>query len=111
VSRRRSLALAAGAAGAASTAALVTDRRRIAADPLRPALEAPLAGEPVTVEAADGAALQAEVFGPADAPPVVLVHVELAVIPEVGHMTPLETPGDVTSRPRKLALTPERVAA
>lgn len=50
------------------------DRRRIDADPLRPRLWAPLEGRPLPVTAADGTELHAEVFGPDDAPAVVLVH-------------------------------------
>ena len=50
------------------------DRRRIDADPLRPRLWAPLEGRPLSVSSADGTPLHAEVFGPEDAPPVVLVH-------------------------------------
>ena len=63
------LAAAAGAVGAD-----VLDRRRIEADPDYPLLfEAP-AGEERTVVSRDGTRLHAELYGPADAPPVVLIH-------------------------------------
>ncbi|MCP9488393.1 MAG: alpha/beta hydrolase [Solirubrobacteraceae bacterium MAG38_C4-C5] len=53
------------------------DRRAIEADPLKAVLDTPLEGrgqEVVEVVAPDGTPLHAEVFGPADAPTVVLVH-------------------------------------
>lgn len=72
----RTLSLA--AVPAAATAGWLlqrrTDHRRIAADPLRHALEAPLGGRPLPVTAADGTRLHAEVFGPEGAPTIVLVH-------------------------------------
>jgi pimeloyl-ACP methyl ester carboxylesterase len=52
----------------------VADRRRIKADPAYPLLfEAP-AGEEREVVSRDGTRLHAELYGPEDAPPVVLVH-------------------------------------
>lgn len=77
-STRRALgsAIAAGSAvgGAAWTATYRADRRRIDADPAKRALDAELGGRPVAVRAGDGTALRVRVFGPEDAPTVVLVH-------------------------------------
>ncbi|MDQ3607660.1 MAG: alpha/beta hydrolase [Actinomycetota bacterium] len=50
------------------------DRRAVEADPLKAALDTPLEGRVQEVVAADGTPLHAEVFGPEDAPTVVLVH-------------------------------------
>ena len=80
-SRRRRLARAAilavpaavGTVGALATLAR-RDRRAIAADPVRPRLQAPTGGESRTVTAPDGTRLHVELFGPADAQPVVLLH-------------------------------------
>jgi pimeloyl-ACP methyl ester carboxylesterase len=63
---------AGGAAGAA--AALRRHRRRIAADPAHQQLFAPLHGERAQVTSADGTQLHAELFGPEDAPAIVLLH-------------------------------------
>jgi pimeloyl-ACP methyl ester carboxylesterase len=48
--------------------------RRIAADPERSILEAPLRGRPLTVRSSDGTELHAEVFGAENAQTLVLVH-------------------------------------
>jgi pimeloyl-ACP methyl ester carboxylesterase len=75
--RRRNLAAAAGLAGAGVGSALLADRldrRRIAADPLWARLQSPPQGERQSVRGAGGVDLNVEVYGPADAPPVVLVH-------------------------------------
>ena len=50
------------------------DRRAIEADPLKAVLDTPLEGRVQEVVAPDGTPLHAEVFGPDDAPTVVLVH-------------------------------------
>ena len=50
------------------------DARRVAADPLTAELARTIRGEAVEVISADGTRLHAEVFGPQDAPTVVLVH-------------------------------------
>jgi pimeloyl-ACP methyl ester carboxylesterase len=65
-------ALAVG--GAAWTAAYRSDRRRISADPVKPRLDAELHGRPLAVRAGDGTDLRVRVFGPEDAPTIVLVH-------------------------------------
>lgn len=71
----RPLALALPAAAAGGwLAQRRADHRRIEADPARAALEAPLVGRPLPVTAADGTPLHAEVFGPEDAPAIVLAH-------------------------------------
>lgn len=63
------------AAGAAAWAAtLVTDRRRVRADPMREALSRRVEGRPVHVRAGDGTDLRVRVLGRDDAPTVVLVH-------------------------------------
>ncbi|WP_051470878.1 alpha/beta fold hydrolase [Patulibacter minatonensis] len=64
--------LAAG--GAAWTAAYRADRRRIAADPVKPGLDFELHGRPLAVRAGDGTDLRVRVFGPEGAPTIVLVH-------------------------------------
>lgn len=74
---RRTLAIGAipaAAAGAAWALQRRADHRRIEADPLRPALLAPLSGRRLPVRGADGTPLNVEVFGPDGAPTVVLVH-------------------------------------
>lgn len=48
-------------------------RRALAADPVWALLRAPLTGAPLTVRSRDGVELHAEVFGPADAPTLVLI--------------------------------------
>lgn len=50
------------------------DRRAIEGDPLKAVLDTPLEGRVQEVAAPDGTPLHAEVFGPEDAPTVVLVH-------------------------------------
>jgi pimeloyl-ACP methyl ester carboxylesterase len=74
--RRRSAAAALAGAGAAAAwgAAALVDRRRIAGDPARTALDTPLRGEVLRVAGAGGSELHVEVFGPAGAPAVVLAH-------------------------------------
>jgi pimeloyl-ACP methyl ester carboxylesterase len=75
--RRRNLAAAAGLAGAGVASALLADRldrRRIAADPLWERLQSPPRGEHRTVTGAGGVELNVELYGPPDAPPIVLVH-------------------------------------
>ncbi len=75
--RRRNLVAAAGLAGAGVGSALLADRldrRRIAADPLWEKLQAPPRGEQKTVEGAGGTSLNVELYGPEDAPAIVLVH-------------------------------------
>ena len=72
--RRSTAAAIAGAGAAAWGAAALADRRRIRRDPAHAALCAPLHGRRVRVTGADGTELEAEVFGPEDAPAVVLAH-------------------------------------
>jgi pimeloyl-ACP methyl ester carboxylesterase len=76
--RRALAAAAATAAGGASLAALHAldrrDRRAVAQDPRRAALQPPRGGRAHAIEARDGTRLHAEVFGEEDAPAVVLVH-------------------------------------
>jgi pimeloyl-ACP methyl ester carboxylesterase len=70
-----SLAGAAGAGLAGVATAELRDRRRVAADPERALFfEHPAGGEERTVLAPDGTRLHVELWGPQDAPPVVLVH-------------------------------------
>jgi pimeloyl-ACP methyl ester carboxylesterase len=64
----------AAAGSVAWTAAYRSDRRRIDADPAKPALDFRLDGRPVEVLAGDGTRLRVRVFGPDDAPTIVLVH-------------------------------------
>jgi pimeloyl-ACP methyl ester carboxylesterase len=65
-------------AGAAAASSLRSRARRIRelvrADPAHALLSAPLDGRPLAVESADGARIHAEVFGPDDAPTIVLGH-------------------------------------
>jgi pimeloyl-ACP methyl ester carboxylesterase len=62
------------AGGAAWAGTLVADRRRVGEDPARDALARELVGRPLPVRAGDGTPLRVRVFGPEDAPTVVLVH-------------------------------------
>ena len=75
---RNRLVWASAAAGvgvlAAGVAAQRRFMRRIATDPERLALSQPPEGRPLTIISADGTKLHAEVFGPEDAPTVVLAH-------------------------------------
>jgi pimeloyl-ACP methyl ester carboxylesterase len=73
-STRKAVLSLAAVGGAAWTAAYRAHRRGIEADPAKPALDAELHGRPVEVRAGDGTALRVRVFGPEDAPTVVLVH-------------------------------------
>lgn len=76
----RRLAPLAGVAALGAAAALGwrelarADERAVLADPEGEVLATPIEGEAVSVVAADGTALHAELFGPPDAPTVVLVH-------------------------------------
>jgi pimeloyl-ACP methyl ester carboxylesterase len=73
--RRGAVAALAGAGAAAAWgAAALTDRRRIARDPARWVLDAPLRGEVLRVAGAGGTELHVEVFGPQRAPAIVLAH-------------------------------------
>ncbi|TML06730.1 MAG: alpha/beta fold hydrolase [Actinobacteria bacterium] len=72
--RRGGAAALVGAGATAWGAAALADRRRIARDPARAALDAPLRGEVLRVAGAGGTDLHVELFGPRDAPPLVLVH-------------------------------------
>ncbi len=70
-------ALAAGALGTATAAALLGQRhhlRAIARDPDFIRLSAPLGGRALAVSAADGTALHVETIGPDDGPTIVLAH-------------------------------------
>jgi pimeloyl-ACP methyl ester carboxylesterase len=78
-SARIGQALGAGAAGlvtvgAAGWALQRRHMRRIALDPEQAILSAPPSGRAVAVRSADGTTLHAEVFGPDDAPTIVLAH-------------------------------------
>ena len=66
--------IAAAATGVAWERQRRADRRAIEADPLKAALDTPLEGRVQEVVAPDGTPLHVEVFGPDDAPTVVLVH-------------------------------------
>src|SRR5436309_13186296 len=68
------LAVAAGAAAAGSAILQRQHMHRIAADPERALLDAPLVGEPLNIRAADGTELYAESFGLAEGPTLVLIH-------------------------------------
>jgi pimeloyl-ACP methyl ester carboxylesterase len=68
------VALGVGAGVAAWELQRRADRRRIEADPEWELLHAPLHGRTVPVRAADGTLLHTEVFGPDDAPTIVLIH-------------------------------------
>lgn len=72
--RRVLLPAVLAAGGAAWATAYRSNRRSIAADPIKPRLDHELHGRPVDVRAGDGTALRVRVFGPEDAPTVVLVH-------------------------------------
>ncbi len=77
---RRRLLAAAGAAGLAGTGAASAflanrrDWRRIRADPEWELLQAVPEGRQITVAGVGGTSLNVELYGPEDAPPVVLVH-------------------------------------
>lgn len=66
--------LGVGAAVAGWEAARQRDLRRIDADPVHAELEDVPRGEEVDVVSRDGTRLRVELFGPADAPPIVFVH-------------------------------------
>jgi pimeloyl-ACP methyl ester carboxylesterase len=74
----RTTNLITGAAAVAGTAAWLgrrsADLRRIEADPEWAFLSDPPAGRPLSIPSFDGTVLHAEVFGPDDAPTVVLAH-------------------------------------
>jgi pimeloyl-ACP methyl ester carboxylesterase len=79
--QRRTIAaagIAVAAAGAAAAALRARARRthaRVLADPLHEVLNAPLeGGRPLAVEAREGTRIHADVFGPDDAPTVILGH-------------------------------------
>lgn len=80
--RRRGRASAAGMAlagvgGLTATVGWALERRhvkRVASDPDYPVLSAPPVGRSIDVPALDGTVLHAEVFGPEDAPTIVLAH-------------------------------------
>jgi hypothetical protein len=75
VRARTIAALAAGATVLAGFEALRRrDLRAVAADPARADLAVQLEGLPRTVRSADGTRLHVEVFGPEDAPSIVLIH-------------------------------------
>lgn len=71
---RRRLLAGAGLAGAALAGLDARDRRRISADPLDARLREAPAVQTRTVAGAGGTPLHVELHGPADAPPVVLIH-------------------------------------
>jgi pimeloyl-ACP methyl ester carboxylesterase len=71
---RRLTALAAAGGVAAGLAIERRHLRRVAGDPDYARLSSPIRGEQRTVRAADGTCLNARIFGPADAPTVVLAH-------------------------------------
>lgn len=60
--------------GSAWVAAQQYDKRAIEADPARIRLDNPIEGRRVSVTSADGTALNVEVFGPEDAPTIILLH-------------------------------------
>jgi pimeloyl-ACP methyl ester carboxylesterase len=70
------LGATAAAAAGVGAAALARRRhaRRIAADPQRAILEAPLGGRPLTARSSDGTELHIERFGDDEAPALVLIH-------------------------------------
>jgi pimeloyl-ACP methyl ester carboxylesterase len=72
----RHLAAATAGAGVLAAAGLLQRRHvhALAADPELRELSEPLHGRPTTIISADGTALHAEMFGPDDAPAVVLAH-------------------------------------
>jgi pimeloyl-ACP methyl ester carboxylesterase len=71
---RRGLLTAVGATVGSALIADVVDRRRIAADPMWERLQTPPPVQTRTVRGAGDTPLHVELAGPADAPPVVLVH-------------------------------------
>lgn len=79
--RTRALTLGALAAGGAAYAVQARLLRRIGADPADAALRAFSPGRTLSVTSADGTDLHAEVFGPEDAPTVVLIHGWTEAIP------------------------------
>jgi pimeloyl-ACP methyl ester carboxylesterase len=68
------LALLAGGGALAWELQRRADARRVAADPENAELDRELHGRPLSVTSADGTRLHVEVFGPEEAPAVVLVH-------------------------------------
>jgi pimeloyl-ACP methyl ester carboxylesterase len=74
MTRRTSAAALAGVAAAGWGAAALVDRRRIARDPARVALDAPLRGDALRVCGAGGTELHVAAFGPQGAPAIVLAH-------------------------------------
>lgn len=74
--KRRKLSLLVVPAGVAAwTATVRADRRRLLADPERASFAAPIGGgRTVSARGRDGTELHAEVFGPEDAPTIVLLH-------------------------------------
>lgn len=74
-SRLRMGAALAGVAGAAAwEATRRRDARALASDPAHVVLSDPPRGEPFEARSAGGVVLAGEAYGPADAPPVVLIH-------------------------------------
>jgi pimeloyl-ACP methyl ester carboxylesterase len=76
---RRNVVLGGAALGVGATLAAWeltrrADRRKIESDPEWELLNRPLRGRTVNVTAADGTRLHTEVFGPDDAPTIVLIH-------------------------------------
>lgn len=71
---RRGLVAAAGTLLGSALIAEAVDRRRVAADPVWQQLQTAPDGESRTVAGAGGTPLHVELYGPAGAPPVVLVH-------------------------------------
>lgn len=78
MAQRRELALAGAAAiGVAGAAGALLQRRhlrRVASDPQREILEAPLGGRPFNARSSDGTELYGEVFGPNEGQTLVLLH-------------------------------------
>lgn len=74
MSTRRNLAALAAAGLGATLLVDRRDRRRIAADPMWSKLQSPPRGEQRTVRGAGGVELNVELYGPEDAPAIVLLH-------------------------------------